>query len=179
MSAIEVRLPAGRRVPVPAGSTALGVAERIGPGLARAALPARGDRRPLGLRAALEHDAALEIVTDRDPQAGEPIRHSAEHVMADAVKRLFPSVQIDVGRSDHSEKFQYDFLVERPFTPEDLARIEEEMRRILAENAAFERREVARDEARRLFEGQGETLKVSRLEDIPEGDTITVFSHGG
>ena len=65
------------------------------------------------------------------------IRHSAEHVMADAVKRLFPAAQIDVGRSDHSEKFQYDFLVERPFTPEDLERIEAEMRRILAERRAL------------------------------------------
>ena len=179
MSAIEVRLPDGRRVPVPAGSTALGVAERIGPGLARAALAARVDGRLVDLRAALEHDAALEIVTDRDPQAGEVIRHSAEHVMADAVKRLFPSVQIDVGRSDHTEKFQYDFLTERPFGPEDLERIEAEMRRILAEKLPFEREVVSRDEAKRLFASLGEELKVSRVDDIPEGEAITLFRHGG
>ena len=71
---------------------------------------------------------SLQIVTPSDPDGGAVIRHSAEHVMADAVKRLFPSAQIDVGRTDHSEKFQYDFLVERPFTPEDLERIEAEMR---------------------------------------------------
>ncbi len=174
-----MRLPDGRTLAVPAGTTALEVAARIGKRLARDALAARVDGRLVDLRAPLDRDVALQIVTASDPQAAEVIRHSAEHVMADAVKRLFPNVQIDVGRSDHSEKFQYDFLVDRPFTPEDLARIEEEMRGIVAENASFERREVSRDEARRLFEGQGESLKVSRLEDIPEGEAITVFSHGG
>jgi threonyl-tRNA synthetase len=133
MSDIQVRLPDGKALLVPAGSTVLSVAERIGKGLARAALAGRVDGRLLDLRTPLTADVArLEIVTDRDPAAGEVIRHSAEHVMADAVKRLFPDVQIDVGRSDHSEKFQYDFLVARPFTPEDLAQIEKEMEKILA-----------------------------------------------
>src|SRR5262245_47027213 len=107
-SEIDVRLPDGKLLRVPAGSTVREVAERIGRGLARAALAGRVDGRLVDLRAPLRHDVALEIVTDRDPAAGEVIRHSAEHVMADAVKRLFPSAQIDVGRSDHSEKFQYD-----------------------------------------------------------------------
>src|SRR4030067_650175 len=80
------------------------------------------------------------------PAAGVT-RHSAEHVMADAVKRLFPEAQIDVGRADHSEKFQYDFLVDRPFTPEDLEKIEKEMLGILAEGAAFTREVVTRDQA--------------------------------
>jgi threonyl-tRNA synthetase len=142
MSEIHVRLPDGRQLAVPQGTTVLAAAERIGPGLARAALAGRIDGRLVDLRAPLASDVALEIVTARDPQGGEVIRHSAEHVMADAVKRLFPRAQIDVGRSDHSEKFQYDFLVERPFTPDDLEKIEEEMRRILAEKAPFERREV-------------------------------------
>jgi threonyl-tRNA synthetase len=106
------------------------------------------------------------------------IRHSAEHVMADAVKRLFPDVQIDVGRSDHSEKFQYDFLVSRPFTPEDLEQIEKEMGKILAEKIPFTREVVSRDEARAIFSGMGEELKLSRLDDIPEGAEITLFRHG-
>jgi threonyl-tRNA synthetase len=106
------------------------------------------------------------------------IRHSAEHVMADAVKRVFPDVQIDVGRADHSEKFQYDFLVERPFTPEDLEKIEKEMLEILAEGAVFTREVVTRAEAIALFEGMGEELKVSRIGDVPEGDDITLFRHG-
>jgi threonyl-tRNA synthetase len=178
MSEIHVRLPDGRELALPAGASALAAAERIGPGLARAALAGRVDGQLLDLRAPLRDGAALEIVTAKDPAGGEVIRHSAEHVMADAVKRLFPSAQVDVGRSDHAEKFQYDFLVERPFTPEDLARIEEEMARIVGEKSAFTREVVSRDEAQRLFTELGETLKVSRLADIPEGQDITLFRHG-
>jgi threonyl-tRNA synthetase len=178
MNEIQVRLPDGRQLAMPSGSTALEVAQEIGAGLARAAVAARVDGRLVDLRAPLADGAALEIVTSRDPASGEVIRHSAEHVMADAVKRLFPEVQIDVGRSDHAEKFQYDFLIGRPFTPEDLERIEAEMRRILTEKARFERVVVSREEARALFTGQGETLKVARLDDIPEGEPITLFRHG-
>src|SRR5262245_41447551 len=178
-SEIDVRLPDGKILRVPAGATVREVAERIGKGLARAALAGRVDGRLVDLRAPLRRDVALEIVTDRDPAAGEVIRHSAEHVMADAVKRLFPSAQIDVGRADHSEKFQYDFLVPRPFTPEDLERIEKEMGTIVAEKTAFEREVVTREQARELFRGQGELLKLSRLDDIPEGEEITLFRHGG
>jgi threonyl-tRNA synthetase len=163
---------------VPEGSTVFDVAQRIGKKLARAALAGRIDGQLVDLRVSLERDAALEIVTDADPAAGEVIRHSAEHVMADAVKRLFPDVQIDVGRSDHSEKFQYDFLVDRPFTPEDLEKIEKEMLEILAEAAVFTREVVSRDEAISLFEGMGEELKVSRIGDVPEGEDITLFRHG-
>ena len=141
----------------------------------------RPRRRPPGRPAHARRATTprIEIVTARDPAAGEVIRHSAEHVMADAVKRLFPDAQVDVGRTDHAEKFQYDFQVERPFTPEDLARIEAEMRRILAEDAPFTREVVTREEARALFASLGEELKLSRLADIPEGEPITLFRHGG
>jgi threonyl-tRNA synthetase len=187
MSEITVCLPDGTTLAVPEGSTVLAVAERIGKGLARAALAGRV--RPLGgppsppprlvdMRSPLENDLALEIVTAKDPQGGEILRHSAEHVMAAAVKRLFPKVQIDVGRNDHSEKFQYDFLTENPFTPEDLERIEAEMKRILKEDAPFLREEVSRAEAKRLFGAMGEELKVSRIDDIPEGQPITLFRNG-
>jgi len=188
MSTIHVRLPDGKVLDLPRGSTVLDVAQRIGPGLARAALAGRivgaadGTRADaptlVDLRSPLEADVALEIVTAKDPQGGEVIRHSAEHVMADAVKRLFPNAQIDVGRSDHSEKFQYDFLVDRSFTAEDLERIEAEMRTILAEKSAFTREVVSRDEAKRRFAAMGEELKVSRVDDIPDGQPITVFGHG-
>jgi threonyl-tRNA synthetase len=178
MSEIQVGLPDGRTLTVPHGASVLDVARKIGPGLARAALAGRVDGRLVDLRAPLTRDVALQIVTDRDPQAGEVIRHSAEHVMADAVKRLFPGAQVDVGRSDHSEKFQYDFQVERAFTPEDLVRIEAEMRRIIAEKPPFTREAVSRPEAKRRFEALGEKLKLSRLEDIPDGEEITLFRHG-
>jgi len=178
MSQITVRLPDGVELELPAGATVLDVARRIGPGLAKAALAGRVDGALVDLRAPIRHDAAVQVVTARDAEAGEVIRHSAEHVMADAVKRLFPDVQIDVGRSDHSEKFQYDFLIDEPFTPEDLQRIEKEMESILGEKSEFTREVVSREEARALFAGMGEQLKVSRLEDIPEGAEITVFRHG-
>jgi threonyl-tRNA synthetase len=178
MSEIRIGLPDGRTLMVPRGASVLEVAEKIGRGLARAALAGRIEGRLVDLRQPLERDVALEIVTERDPQAGEVIRHSAEHVMADAVKRLFPGAQVDVGRSDHTEKFQYDFQVERAFTPEDLERIEAEMRRILAEKSEFTREVVSREEARRLFASLGETLKLSRLDDIPAGEPITLFRHG-
>ncbi len=178
MSEIAVRLPDGRTLAMPSGSTVLAVAQEIGAGLARAALAGRIDGRLVDLRLPLEADVALEIVTARDADGGEVIRHSAEHVMADAVKRLFPDVQIDVGRSDHSEKYQYDFRIGRPFTPEDLERIEDEMRRILAEKAPFEREVVTREEARTRLAAAGEELKIARLDDIPEGEPITLFRHG-
>jgi threonyl-tRNA synthetase len=179
MSQVEVGLPDGRKLAVPLGSTVLDVAKQIGPGLAKAALAGRVDGKLVDLRTPLRQNVALQIVTDRDPQAGEVIRHSAEHVMADAVKRLFPEAQVDAGRSDHTEKFQYDFKVARPFTPDDLAKIEDEMRRILAEDATFSREVLSRDDARKLFASMGEELKLSRLDDIPEGEEITVFRHGG
>jgi threonyl-tRNA synthetase len=179
MSDIHVRLPDGRTLAVPAGSTVLDVAGKIGPRLAKDAVAGRIAGRLVDLRAPVPDGAALEIVTTRDPAAGEVIRHSAEHVMADAVKRLFPEVRIDVGRSDHSEKFQYDFEIGRPFTPEDLERIEAEMRRILAERAPFTREVVSREEAAALLESLGETLKRARLDDIPAGEPITLFRHAG
>jgi threonyl-tRNA synthetase len=178
MSELQIRLPDGNTLAVPVGSTVLDVARTIGPGLARAAFAGRLDGQLVDLRTPLEADAAIEIVTGKDPQAGEVIRHSAEHVMADAVKRLFPNAQVDVGRTDHSEKFQYDFLVEHPFTPEDLENIEKEMWKILAEKSGFTREVMGREEAREFFAARGEELKISRIADIPEDQVITIFRHG-
>ena len=178
MSELQIRLPDGKTLAVPTGSTVLDVAQAIGPGLARATLAGRVDGHLVDLRTPLEADAAIEIITAKDPQAGEIIRHSAEHVLADAVKRLFPNAQVDVGRTDHSEKFQYDFLMEHPFTPEDLENIEAEMRKILAEKSEFVREVMPREKAEAFFAARGEELKVSRLADIPEDQAITIFRHG-
>jgi len=177
---VQLELPDGTRMSVPEGSTALDVAKRIGAGLAKAALGGHIDGRLIDLRAPLPSSGGkIRIITARDPEGGEIIRHSAEHVMADAVKRLWPATQIDVGRSDHAEKFQYDFDVPVRLTPDDLPRIEAEMGRIIAEDAPFERVVVSRPEAKRLFGETGEALKVSRLDDIPEGQDITLYRHGG
>ncbi len=178
MSDIAVGLPDGRTLEMPAGATVLDVAERIGAGLARAALAGRIDGRMVDLRAPVSDGDQLQIVTSRDAEGAEVIRHSAEHVMADAVKRLFPEAQVDVGRTDHAEKFQYDFKVAEPFTPEDLAKIQAEMKRIVKTKAPFVREVVSRDAAKALFAELGEELKVSRIDDIPEGDDITLYRHG-
>jgi threonyl-tRNA synthetase len=178
MSPVQVTLPDGKTLSFDAGACVLDVAREIGPGLAKAALAGRVDGRLVDLRQPLEGDVSLEIVTTKDAAGGEVIRHSAEHVMADAVKRLFPTAQVDAGRSDHSEKFQYDFLVEEPFTPEDIERIEKEMNSILGEAAGFEREVLSREAAAELFRSLGEELKLSRLADIPDEAEITVFRHG-
>ena len=178
MSEVSVRLPDGKTLTMPHGSTVLDVAEAIGPGLAKAALAGRIDGELVDVRLPLDGELALEIVTARDEDGAGVIRHSAEHIMADAVKRLFPDAQIDVGRTDHSQKFQYDFLVETPFSPEDILRIEKQMQEIVAEKTPFTREEVSREEARRLFSEMGEELKVSRIDDIPADASITLFRHG-
>jgi threonyl-tRNA synthetase len=97
---------------------------------------------------------SFEIVTDKHPQASEVIRHSAEHVLAQAVKKLWPKTQVDVGRTDHSEKFQYDFKVEKAFTPDDLIKIEEEMKKSIALNLEFTR-EVFLAKTRSTFQENG------------------------
>jgi threonyl-tRNA synthetase len=177
-ASVELVLPDGSVRTVEAGSTPLDVARAIGPRLAKDAIGALIDGEPVDLRQPLARGGKIEIVTAKSARAGEFVRHSAEHVLADAVKRLFPDVEIDAGRKDHSEKFQYDFRIGRPFTPEDLERIAEQMRAIVGEDSTFERVEVSREEAKKLFAEMGETLKVQRLDDIPEGETITLYRHG-
>jgi threonyl-tRNA synthetase len=175
---IQISLPDGSTRKLPAGSTVLEVAAAIGPRLAKDTVAGEVNGKLVDLRTRLTDDAELRIVTTKDPEAGEVIRHSAEHVMADAVKRLWPGTPIDAGRQDHSEKFQYDFRFPRPFKPEDFERIEAEMRRIIAEDLPFEREEVSRDQVRSVMAARGEDIKLIRLEDIPEGETISLYRHG-
>jgi len=175
---IVLTLPDGSQRTFPAGTTPLEVAATVGTRLAEAALAGMLDGDLVDLRAPLQCSGAFRVVTVRDPEANLVIRHSAEHIMADAVERLFPGTIIDAGRQDHSEKFQYDFRIDRAFTPEDLERIEQEMARIVQQRQPFTRRVVTRDEAAELFRERGEELKLVRLQDIPEGERITVFQHG-
>jgi threonyl-tRNA synthetase len=175
---IRVSLPDGSAREFSAGTTVLEVAAAIGPRLARDTVAGLVDGELVDLRSSLTRDVDLRIVTTRDAESGDVIRHSAEHVLADAVKRLWPGTPIDAGRQDHSQKYQYDFRFPRPFRPEDFERIEEEMARILAEDLEFERVEADRDEVRRVMTERGEDIKIARLEDIPEGEAITLYSHG-
>ncbi|HVT16462.1 MAG TPA: threonine--tRNA ligase [Thermoanaerobaculia bacterium] len=176
--ALRLTLPDGSVRSVAPGTTALAVAAEIGPRLARDAVGAELDGAKIDLRQPLERGGAFRVFTVKSPEAGEFLRHTAEHVLADAVKRLWPEVEIDVGRKDHTEKFQYDFRFDRAFTPDDLARIEDTMREILAEGSEVERLEVSRAEAERLFREMGETLKIERLREIPPDERITLFRHG-
>ena len=178
-STIALTLPDGSVQQVSRGTTPLEVAAGIGERLARDAVGAELDGQLVDLRLPLERDGRFRVITTKSPEAGIFIRHSAEHVMADAVKRLWPEVEIDAGRKDHSEKYQYDFRFPRSFTAEDLERIEAKMREILAEDSSFERLEILRPEAAELFREMGENLKVERLADIPEDQTITIYRDGG
>ncbi len=175
---VELVLPDGSKKSVPAGTTPLEIAAQIGPRLAKDAVGAELDGRRVDLREPIRRGGSFRLFTVQSPEAGPFLRHSAEHVLADAVKRLWPEVEIDVGRKDHSEKYQYDFRFPRAFTPEDLEKIEETMRQILAEDSEFERIEVSREEAEKLFREMGESLKIERLKDIPEGEAITLYRHG-
>jgi len=177
-STIEVTLPDGSKREYPVGTTVLEVAESIGKRLAHDTVGGFVDGDLVDLRTSLDRDVGLRIVTTRDAEAGEIIRHSAEHVMADAVQRLWPGTLIDAGRQDHSVKFQYDFRFPRPFKPEDFERIEADMTRLIAEDLHFEREEADRARVRDLMIERGEEIKLKRLEDIPEGEVITLYHSG-
>ncbi len=163
---------------VPAQTTPLEVARQIGPGLAKAALATKLDGEWFDLREPLRKGGALRVITARDEEGAQVIRHSAEHVMADAVKRLWPETKIDVGRSGRDGKFQYDFDIPVRLGPDDLPRIEAEMQRIIGEDLPFERQAVSHAEARAEFERQGDELKVSRIDDLPRDAEITLYRHG-
>ena len=178
LSLVKVTLPDGSVREVVRGTTVLQVAESIGPRLAKDALAGKSGDRWLDLRLPLNDDIALKIITVKDAEGVEVIRHSAEHVLADAVKQLWPDAQVDAGRASHEEKFQYDFDVAHHFSIDDLAKIQAKMEEILAQDIPFERVVVTRDEAKKLFASMGEHLKISRIDDIPEGQTITVYRHG-
>lgn len=175
---VSVTLPDGSRREYPRGTTVLEVAESIGKRLAHDTVAGYVDDDLVDLRTQLNRDIKLRIVTTRDAEAGDVIRHSAEHVMADAVQRLWPGTLIDAGRQDHSVKFQYDFRFPRAFKPEDFERIEAEMVKIIAEDLVFEREESDRDSVRELMTERGEEIKIKRLEDIPDGEVITLYRSG-
>lgn len=175
---IQLTLPDGSVREYPVGTTSLEVARSIGAGLAKAVVGAELAGRVVDLREPLTAGGPFKLFTGKSPEAGSFLRHSAEHVLADAVKRLWPDAEYDAGRQDHSEKFQYDFRFPRAFTPEDLEAIEAKMREILAEGHEFRRFEVTREQADQLFAERGETLKRIRLNDIPDGVPITVYQHG-
>jgi threonyl-tRNA synthetase len=168
MSEITVTLPDGSSRLVRAGSTARDVAALVSPGLAKAALAASVDGRLVDLTYPLDADARLAIVTDRSPEALALFRHSTAHLLAAAVTQLFPGAQCGIGPAT-DEGFFYDFIVDRPFVPEDLEAIEKKMRELAAQDLVYERQIWPRDEALRFFAAKGEPLKVQLIEEKTAG----------
>jgi threonyl-tRNA synthetase len=172
---IRVTLPDGSERSLPAGATAGDLAKAIGPGLAKAALAARvnGEVRDLGRP--LPDGAAVAIVTDKDPQALEVLRHSAAHVLATAVRQLFPHAKIGFGPAIE-DGFYYDFEVPQPFTPDDLAAIEAKMGDVVKADHPFVREEVDRAAANRRF--ADDPLKLERIADLGPNEVISVYTDG-
>ncbi len=172
---VRVTLPDGSQREVPAGTAPRQVAEGIGPGLARAALVARVNGAIWDLDRPLEADASLAILTDRDADALEVLRHSSAHILATAVRELFPGAGIGFG-PPIEDGFYYDFQVDRPFTPEDLARIEAKMAEVAQRDYPFVREAVDRAEANRRF--ADDPLKLERIAELGDDETITVYTDG-
>jgi len=180
MAEIDIALPDGSHKQVPAGTTVADfIQTQIGKGLARAALYATLDGQDLDLSRPLDHGGKLRVVTNRDKEGLDLIRHDAAHVVASVVQRLFPGTQVTIG--PHTEEgFYYDFFRKEPFTPEDLERIEKAANEELRKDLPFVRKEVSREEALQLFEKLGEKFKVEIVEDIfnKGAKTLTLYSHG-
>src|SRR5690349_7724960 len=170
MSQINVTLPDGSSREIAAGAPVRAVAEAISPGLAKAALAATVDGKLVDLTFPLDHDAAVKIVTDRSPEALALYRHSTAHLLAAAVTNLFPGVQCGIGPATE-EGFFYDFVVPRPFVPEDLEAIEKKMRELADQDLVYERQMWPREEAKAFFEGRGEPLKVQLIDEKTQGQS--------
>jgi threonyl-tRNA synthetase len=168
MHEITVTLPDGSSRRVSAGSTARDVAGVISPGLAKAALAAEVDGRLVDLSSPLTKDVHLKLLTDRNPEALAIYRHSTAHLMAAAVTRLFPGAQCGIGPAIE-DGFFYDFIVDRPFVPQDLEAIEKAMKEMAAQDLVFERQMWPRDEAIAYFGGRGEPLKVQLIDEKTAG----------
>ncbi|MEI6591678.1 MAG: threonine--tRNA ligase [Holophagaceae bacterium] len=174
---IEVRLPDDSLRQLDEGATGADLAGGIGARLLDAALAIRVDGKLLDLDTPLVDGSKVEIVTNRTPESLELVRHSTAHLLAHAVKRLFPDARVGIGPVIE-DGFFYDFWVEKPFTPEDLPRIEAEMRKIVAEGIEVRREDLGRDAAVARFTEQGEPLKVEIVSSIPQGDVVSGYRQG-
>ena len=168
MSQVNVTLPDGSHRTVPAGTRVLDVAEAISPRLAKAALAGVVDGTLVDLMYPLQRDSTVRVVTQDSPEALGLYRHSAAHLLAAAVTNLFPAVQCGIGPAT-DEGFFYDFVVSRPFVPEDLEAIEKKMRDLASQDLVYERQLWPRDEAKAFFARRGEPLKVQLIEEKTEG----------
>ena len=174
---IAITLPDGSRREFPGPVTVAEVAQSIGSGLAKAALAGKVDGRLVDTSHTIDHDASLAIVTDKDADGVDVIRHSTAHLLAYAVKELYPDAQVTIGPVIDNG-FYYDFSYKRPFTPEDLAAIEKKMMELARKDEKVTREVWNRDEAVALFESMGEKYKAEIIASIPADQEIGLYREG-
>ena len=179
-SQITITLPDGSARDFARPVTGAEIAANIGPGLAKAALAIKIDGQIADLSAAVDRDAAVEIVTVKsdDETVYDLLRHDAAHLMAEAVQELYPGTQITFGPAIENG-FYYDFVRDQPFTPDDLEKIEAQMKQIVGRNEAIEREIWDRDEAIRFFNEAGEKYKAEHIETLPRDEEISIYRQGG
>jgi threonyl-tRNA synthetase len=177
MADIHVTLPDGSTRVLPEGATVADLAASIGAGLAKAAIAGRVDGELVDVAAGLHEGARVEIITEKSPEALEIIRHSASHLMAQAVKELFPAAKVTIGPAIESG-FYYDFDVEQPFTPEDLERIEVRMAELAKSDTRIVRTVLSSADAIEKFDAMGEPYKKELIEGIG-AETVSIYTQGG
>ncbi len=172
-----ITLPDGSLKKFDSSVTVLDVAKSIGTGLAKASLAGVVNDQLVDVSHTIDSDVALKIVTSKDNTGLDIIRHSTAHLLAQAVKRLFPTAQVTIGPVIE-DGFYYDFAFERPFTTEDLVQIEKEMEKIVAENYSVTRQTMSRDEAIKFFTDLGEVYKAEIISEIPENQVLSLYTQG-
>ncbi|AVP98126.1 threonine--tRNA ligase [Ahniella affigens] len=174
---LAVVLPDGSKREFEQAVTVADVAANIGAGLAKAALAGKVNGKLVDLSYRIESDVALEIVTEKHPDALEVLRHSTAHLLAQATQRLFPDTQVTIGPVVDNG-FYYDFARKTPFSPEDLAKIQAEMETIVKEGLPVSRSVMSRDEAVSFFKNKGEHYKAEIIESIPSNEELSLYSQG-
>ncbi len=174
---ISITLPDGSQRQFENSVSVHDVAASIGAGLAKATLAGKVNGQLVDAGTVIDNDASLEIVTEKSPEALDILRHSTAHLLAQAVQRLFPGAQVTIGPVIDNG-FYYDFAYERPFTPEDLPLIEEEMRKIVKESQPVSRSVKSRDDAVSFFRGLGENYKAEIIESIPASEDLSLYTQG-
>jgi threonyl-tRNA synthetase len=174
---VTITLPDGSRRQFPGPLSGAELAAAIGPGLAKAAIAIKIDGKPRDIATLIDHDAAVAIITRDTAEGVEILRHDAAHVMAEAVKELYPETQVTFGPATETG-FYYDFARAEPFTPEDLARIEERMREIVRRDEPIAREVWDRDKAVAFFDGMGERYKAEYIGEIPADEEISLYRQG-
>jgi threonyl-tRNA synthetase len=176
-SSVTITLPDGKALSLPLGTTGADIAAAIGPGLAKAALAIEVDGKIWDNFRPIEKNARVRIITRKDPEALELIRHDAAHVLAMAVQSLYPGTQVTIGPTIE-DGFYYDFARETPFTPDDLPKIEAKMKEIVAADEPTRREVWPRDKAIAHFEDLGEKYKAELIRDLPPSEDISIYYHG-